>query len=336
MAVTLKDLAKSLNISVSTVNAALYNRSDISVATRKRVWEKAQEMHYRPNLLARSLVTRKTHVIGVVVPDLSRSFFTEVIKGIEEAASSADYNLLICNTNENPERERSQLATLVGKQVDGLLLASAVRPGSTELHEQLSTLGVPCVLLDRFFAREHFVGGDDVRIGYIATEHLIEQGYHRIAHVRGPYLSTSLGRMKGYRKALRKHGMTSRESYIVEAMYHEESSGAMAVSKLLRVSQPPDAIFASSDAIAIGVLGELLRMGLQVPGEIGVVGVGNHPYGEYLRVALTTVDQNRVDIGRKATVLLIDLMGGGYKGEHRIIFIEPRLILRASSSHKFR
>src|SRR5579863_1346528 len=124
MAVTLRDLARTLGLSVSTVNAALYNRSDISSATRKRVQDMAQAMNYHPNLVARSLKTQKTYVLGVIVPDLSRSFFAEVTKGIDAVASAQSYNLLICNTGEDPSREADQMAALISKRVDGLILAS--------------------------------------------------------------------------------------------------------------------------------------------------------------------------------------------------------------------
>src|ERR1700685_3120798 len=204
MPVTLKDLAKALSLSISTVNAALYNRADISSATRKRVQDMALAMNYHPNLVARSLKTRKTYVLGVIVPDLSRSLFTEVTKGIDMVASAQGYNLVLCNTGEDPSRETGQIATLVSKRVDGLILASAHHPQSKVAPESLAVSGIPLVLVDRFFPATNFVGTDDVKIGYLATKHLIEQGYRRIAHLRGPNVSTAQGRLKGYIKALRE------------------------------------------------------------------------------------------------------------------------------------
>lgn len=331
MPITLKDLAKSLKLSVSTVNAALHNRADISQATRQKVQNMAREMNYRPNLVARSLVTRRTHVLGVVVPDLSRSFFTEVTKGIDEVSSSARYNLLLCNTGEDPAREAVGLATLAGKQVDGLIVASAFPPGSGKLREQLSGYGIPFVLIDRFFPKVSFVGGDDARIGYLATEHLIGQGYRNVAHIRGPNVPTALGRLKGYLRALRKHGIKPRKEYVVEAQYHEESSSLEAMRALLRVSPRPDAVFAASDPIAIGALEALRQVGLRVPQDIGIVGVGNHRYGEYLRIPLTTIDQNRQEIGRRAASLLLELIEGTERKSRLANLVEPTLIVRMSS-----
>jgi len=331
MAVTLKDLAKALNLSISTVDAALYNRPDISVATRKRVRAMVQEMNYRPNLVARSLVTRKTHVLGVVVPDLSRSFFTEVTKGIDHVASMSGYNILLCNTGEDPAREDEQVRTLVGKQVDGLILASAHPQGSTGLRDELANCGIPCVLVDRFFPDLPFVGGDDVQIGRLATEHLIQQGYRNIAHLRGPNVSTAIGRLEGYLKALSDHGLRPRNDCIVEASYHGESSGFKAMRKLLRVLPAADAVFAASDPIAIGALDAITEAGLRVPEDIGLVGVGNHRYGQYLRVSLTTVDQNRLEIGKQATLLLLELIEGKIDRSPRLTLLKPKLVPRESS-----
>lgn len=332
MAVTLKDLAKALGLSISTVNAALYNRTDISSATRKRVQDMALAMNYHPNLVARSLKTQKTYVLGVIVPDLSRSLFTEVTKGIDMVASAHGYNLVLCNTGEDPSRETGQIATLVSKRVDGLILASAHHPQSKVAPESLAVSGIPLVLVDRFFPATNFVGTDDVKIGYLATKHLIEQGYRRIAHLRGPNVSTAQGRLKGYIKALREFGIPTRKEYILEAQFHDESSGFKAAKKLLTIRSRPDAVFAASDPIAIGALEALLESGQRVPQDIGLIGVGSHRYGRYLRVPLSTVDQNLIEIGQQAASLLLGLIEKGAKRRKpRVILLDPKLVARESS-----
>ncbi len=334
MAVTLKDLAKTLNISVSTVNAALYNRSDISLATRKRVQDMVRAMNYRPNLIARSLKTQKTQVLGVIVPDLSRSFFTEVAKGIDIVASAKGYNLVICNTGEDALREEAQVQTLISKRVDGLILASAHDPLSPIAPNSLAISETPLVLVDRFFPGTNFVGADDVKIGYRATKHLIDQGYRRIAHLRGPKVSTAEGRLEGCLKALRESGMKTRESYILETQFHDESSGFKAATKLLKIRPRPDAIFAASDPIAIGALDAVLDSGLRVPQDMGLIGVGNHRYGRYLRVPLSTMDQSRIEIGQQAASLLLDLIeSGANRRKPRVIILDPKLIVRRSTQH---
>lgn len=332
MATRLKDIAKSLHLSISTVSAALKNRPDISPATRERVLQKVREMNYHPNILARSLVTQSTHVLGVVVPDLSRSFFAEVTKGIDMLTSAAGYSLLLCNTGEDAAREERELETLLSQQVDGLVIASAHRPNLTAPWKKLSALDIPFVLIDRRFPKVHFVGGDDERIGYIATRHLIEQGYSKIAHLSGPQdISTAIGRRKGYLKALRQSGVAPHDGYIVEAPYHRESGGYAAMQRLLSLPSPPDAVFAASDPIAIGALQAILQARLRPGPEMGLIGVGNHRYGEYLSVPLSTVDQRRIEIGKTAASLLLRMIREKGTNEPQCILIEPELIVRASS-----
>lgn len=334
MRTRLKDVAEALKLSVSTVNAALQNRPDISQKTRERVLRKARELGYLPNRVARSLVTQRTQVIGVVVPDLSRSFFTEVVTGIDEAASAAGYHLLLCNTREDPSREDSEIQTLIGSQVDGLIIASAHAPSENEVWRELRRTGVPFVLVDRFFRDTHFVGGDDEQIGFIATKHLIQQGYERIAHIRGPNVMTAIGRLKGYTQALHRHNMRVRRAYIVEAQYHDETGGSEAAYKLLSLPDSPDAIFAASDPIAIGALESLQQRGLRIPEDFGLIGVGNVRYGQYLSVPLSTVDQQRQEIGKKAGAMLVDLITGRANPRALPILLEPRLLARRSSCCK--
>jgi LacI family transcriptional regulator len=334
MAIRLKDVAAELGISISTVNAALQGRSDISRVTRERVWKKASDLGYRPNWVARSLVTQKTNVLGVVVPDLSRAFFSEVIKGIDAVAGSAGYHLLLCNTGEDPTREDEEVWTLVSKQVDGLIIASAHSPGMSDVWKRLDKSKVPIVLIDRFFPNTHFVGCDDQQIGFIATDHLIKEGYKSIAHIRGPNVSTAIGRLKGYIHALRKNGRSVKRTYVIEAHYHDEVGGFEAMETLLRLSCPPDAVFAASDPIAIGALDAARKHGLSLPADFGLIGVGNMRYGQYLIVPLSTVDQQRGEIGSKAATLLIDLIDGKASRSDKPVLLQPRLVIRNSSSRK--
>ena len=337
MATRLKDIAKSLNLSISTVSAALQNRPDISSATRERVLKKVRELNYHPNSLARSLVTRRTHILGVVIPDLSRSFFAEVTKGIDMLTSAAGYSLLLCNTGEDAAREDREIGTLVSQRVEGLIIASAHKPNSNSYCKRLAETGVPCVLIDRRFPKTHFVGGDDERIGYIATKHLVDQGYRRVSHLSGPQnISTAIGRRKGYLKAIRELDLAVPDSYIVEAPYHRESGGYEAMLQLLRLAEPPDAVFAASDPIAIGAMQAILKSGLAPGPEVGLIGVGNQRYGEYLSVPLSTVDQRRTEIGRTAASLLLQLIRERQTREPQSVLIEPELVIRESSTHASR
>ena len=332
MAIRLKDLALHLNLSVSTISAALQNRGDISEATRLRVFEAVKKFGYHPNSLARSLVTRKTNVLGVLVPDLSRSFFAEVLKGVDSVTSSAGYNLLVCNTEENAAREEEMLRMLLSNQVDGVLLASAHEPNNTAWRKTLLGSAVPVVLVDRRLPNLNFVGGDDTAIGFEATRHLYDQGYRRIAHISGPAaVTTAVGRLNGYRRALKALEIPLDESLVIESPYHEESGGYEAMQRLLSLESPPDAVFAASDPIAIGALQSALEAGLSLPAEFGLIGVGNHRYGRFLKVPLSTMDQQRSQIGLLAANLVLALIEAK-QTRPKTILIEPKLVLRDSSN----
>jgi LacI family transcriptional regulator len=332
MAIRLKDLALHLNLSVSTISAALQSREDISEATRLRVFAAVKKFGYHPNSLARSLVTRKTNVLGVLVPDLSRSFFAEVLKGIDSVTSTAGYNLLVCNTEENASREEEMFSVLLSNQVDGVLLASAHEPSNTAWRKILMGLAVPIVLIDRRLPGLNFVGGDDAGIGFQATRHLYDQGYRRIAHIAGPRtVTTAVGRLSGYRRALATLKLPSEDDLVIESHYHEESGGREAMQRLLKLASPPDAVFAASDPIAIGALQAALKAGLNLPADLGLIGVGNHRYGQFLKVPLSTLDQQRSQIGRLAANLLLELMQKK-RARPKSILTEPKLVVRDSSN----
>jgi LacI family transcriptional regulator, galactose operon repressor len=268
----------------------------------------------------------------VIVPDLSRSFYTEVLKGIDSVTSSAGYNLLVCNTEENAGREEEMVKTLLSNQVEGILLASAHGPTNTAWRKTLLELAVPVVLIDRCLAGLNFVSGDDNAIGFVATKHLYEQGYRRIAHIAGPStVSTAVGRLAGYRRALQTVDLPMDESLVVESHYHEESGGYDAMQRFLSLESPPDAVFAASDPIAIGALQAALESGLALPADFGLIGVGNHRYGRFLKVPLSTMDQERSQIGLLAAKLMLSLIE-----EQRVrpksILIEPKLVVRDSSN----
>jgi LacI family transcriptional regulator len=331
--VRLKEIARYLGISISTVSAALQNREDISESTRERVQRAADELGYQPDSIARSLVTRRSNVLGVVVPDLSRSFFSELLKGVDSIASEEGYSLLVCNTGEDAEKEDRILKMLESRRVDGLLIASARNARTKDWKRGYERLGVPVVFVDRRLPGLHFVGGDDEAIGFQATTHLAEQGYRRIAHISGPRtVATAIGRRKGYLRALKKLSIERAPELMVEANYHEESGGYEAMLKLLDLPKPPDAVFAASDPIAIGAMQAALEAGLQIPEQVGLIGVGAHQYSRYLRVPLSTIEQQRPLIGREAARMLIDFLHRGEPTRPKQILLEPQLVIRASSS----
>jgi LacI family transcriptional regulator len=330
MGVRLKDVAKALGLSISTVSAALHNRADINEATRDRVLRKASDLNYHPNRLAHGLATQKTHVLGVVVPNLSRPFFPHVLEGIDAITYPAGYTLVVFNTDDDPAREEKGISALISSQVDGLIIASALPPRNNGVWKPMDKSGVPFVLMDRFFASVPFVGADDDRIGFMVTQHMIQQGYRRIAHLAATSVVTGFGRYRGYVRALREAGIRVRRDYIVEVTWREMDGGLEGTTQLLRLRPRPDAIFAVNDLVAIGAMKTIQQAGLHIPEDCGLIGVGNVRYGDCLSVPLSTVDLHPREVGTTAATMLLSRIHGQQLAAQPV-FLEPRLIVRDSS-----
>ncbi len=333
MPVRMKDIARDLNVSVVTVSKVLRHHSDIGPATRERVLRRVKELGYEPNWVARSLVTRRTYIIGLVVPDLMHSFFAEVAKGVGRKIRPRGYNVVISNSEEDAQLEAQEVNLLLARQIDGLLLASAQKPGRSNLFQRIEEHQVPVVLIDRRISGLdlNYVGVDDVQVGFLATEHLIERGCRRIAHLRGPQISTGLGRLAGYRQALSRHGLRVPSRYVLagDAGF---STGYEAMRRLLALDPPPDGVFCYNDPVAAGAMKAALEAGLRVPEDLAVVGAGNVHYSDLLRVPLSTVDQNSSQIGEHAAELLLDLVESKRPRRPRTILLAPKLVVRDSTN----
>jgi len=330
MAVTMQDIARGLNVSVVTVSKVLRNKGKISVGTRKRVLRRAKQLNYQTNWIARSLVTRRTFTIGLLLPDFTHPFFAEIAKAVAETVRPHGYHVIISYFEENPQLEKNEAESLLARQVDGLILASAQSGASA--FEHILTRKVPFVLIDRPVAgvRASFVGVDNQAIGQLATNHLIERGCHRIAHLRGPGIGIATGRMEGYRRALAKRGLPLPPGYIVDAGY-QDHTGHDAMRQLLRTKPMPDGVFCYNDPVAIGAMRAISEAGLRVPDDIAVVGAGNVHYSDFLAVPLTTVDQGTFEIGKRAADLLLERIASKRTLRPKKVLIEPRLVIRRST-----
>ena len=311
MAITMKDIARDLNVSVVTVSKVLRNHSDISPETRKRVLRRVKELGYQPNLAARSLVTGLSYTIGLVIPTMTHPFFAEIAKGISARIRRKGYSLVISSSEEDPELEKMEIGHLLARQVDALIIATVQT--SAESFHRVQERKIPYVLIDRKFPglNSNYVGVDDEEIGRLATNHLIESGCRRIAHIRGPELSTGLGRLEGYRSALGEHSLEINPAYVVWGKSYDdngEESGYEAMRKLLVLSPQPDAVVCFNDPIAIGAMQAIWEVGLQVPQDIALIGAGNLRFDELLRVPLSSIDQRSVAIGEKAAILALQLI----------------------------
>jgi len=329
---TMKRIAGELGVSITTVSKVLNHHADISEATRNRVLAKVEELGYQRNAVARSLTLRRTHTLGIVIPDLMHSFFVEVIAGIEPVASARGFGLLLCSSGEDPRKERSELDLLRGRQVDGVVIASAHASGNTDMLKQLTRHGTGLVMIDRDdhpSVKCHRVVTDDEQVGVLATSHLIDAGRRVIAHVAGPAIVHARRRERGWRAALAARGIRPSEAWLVAGGFME-GDGYRAMKRLLAVKPRVDAVFAANDPAAIGAMKAIWETGLRVPDDIAIVGAGDIALGDLLRVPLTTVGWSRQEQGRHAAELLLNGLDRQSDPPQRIV-IPPRLIVRESS-----
>jgi LacI family transcriptional regulator len=335
MATTLKDIAHDLGLSVVTVSKVLRKHPDISEHTKKRVLKRMKELNYQPNYAARALITGRTWTMGLIVPDLLHPFFANVANAISTEIRGQGYGMLIASSDEEPELEQEGIRQLLARRVDVIIVAST--QSTTESFRQIEEQGVPYILLDRRFQKmpANFVGVDDRVVGLLATSHLIKQGCKRIAHIRGPEVSTAIGRLEGYKEALAAHKMALRPDHIVpigtSGDHRGEKGGYEATQILLSAKSRPDGIFCFNDPVALGAMRAILDAGLRIPDDVAVVGCGNLAYSDFLRVPLSSVDQGSAKIGKTAAAMALKLAQNHSKSGLKTKLVEPSIVVRASS-----
>jgi LacI family transcriptional regulator len=332
MPVTMMDIAKDLKVSVVTVSKVLRNQGRISDATRKRVLRRAKELNYQMNWVARSLVTRRTYTIGLLLPEFTHPFSAEIARAVAQTVRPHGYHVVISCFEEDPELEVSEADSLLARRVDGLIIASSQPPRCLGLFKRIQKQKVPYVLIDRPIAglRASYVGVDNYAIGELATEHLIARGCCRIAHLRGPEVGIAAERLAGYRRALVKHGIRPSSQY-VESGGHRDDTGYEGMRKLLDLTPFPDGVFCYNDPVAIGAMRAILEVEFKLPDDICVVGAGNIHYSDQVAVPLTTVDQGTCTIGVRAAELLIARIASKRSVPAAKILIPPQLVEREST-----
>lgn len=334
MAIRLKDIARDLGISVVTVSKVLRNHEDISAETRDRVLRRMKELNYQPNLAARALVTGRSHLIGLVVPDLVHPFFAEVAKGVSSVLRTRGYGLVIASSEEDPELEKQEIGQMLARRLDALLIAST--QWTVESFRRIEEQERPYVLVDRRFSglAANFVGTDDVAVGRMATEHLLENGCKRVAYVGGEHVSTARDRLEGYRSALTSQGLPIVNEYIVRWSRFDDAAdvtGYRAAKELLALASKPDGIFCSNDPIAMGAMTAILEAGLRIPEDVCIIGAGNVRYASALRVPLSSIDQDSGLLGNRSAELALSLVETESLERPKEIVLPPKLIVRASS-----
>jgi LacI family transcriptional regulator len=335
--IRMKDIAKELGLSQATVSKVLRKHPDISEKTRLRVLERVKELDYRPNSLARSLVTGRSFLIGFVAPTLLHPFFAEIARAISAAVRDKGYFLIVSSSEEDPELEREEISRLLSRSLDALVIASAAT--DLEQFNRMDKMAQPYVLVDRDLTgiAANFVGVNEEKGGRLATEHLIEMGCQRVAHIRGQDNSTGNGRFEGYRQVLHDRGFQYREDYVVQRTFVDTETtrqGIEAMRLLLQRDPKPDGVFCFNDPLAIGAMIAILDAGLRIPEDIALIGCGNLPNDACLRVPLSSIDQHSQMIGQRAAELVLSLLESKQKPRARTIILEPTLVVRSSSQKK--
>ena len=320
-----------------TVSKVLHDHPDISDETRKRVLDYIKKVDYQPNIMARSLVTGHSFLVGLVVPDLLHPFFAEIAKSLSQTIGAKGYLLIIASSEEDPDLEAREIRQLLARRLDALVIASCAR--QSEQIEKLALQQDPCVLIDRNFPKlkANFIGVDDVQAGQIATGHLIDVGCRRIAHVRGGENSVGEGRFEGYKAALQAHGLHYRPEYVIRRPHVDVDSieqGKLAVAELLKRKVRPDAVFCYNDPLAIGAMERILDEGLRVPDDMAVIGCGNLHYDSSLRVPLSSIDQQSALMGKHAGELLMKMIKEKKPVSPRTMILQPALVARSSTNRK--
>ena len=338
--ITIQDIARELNFTPGTVSRALNDNPRISIETKRLVKEKAKELKYQRNKIASSLRSGKSHTIGVIIPSAQMNFFGSVVHGIELMASLKGYGVLLFQSEETTILEKKAIETFLSARVDGILASVAKQTSDFSHYQELQKRHIPLVFFDRTNDKMKVpaVVIDDYQGAFLATEHLIRNGYTRIAHVSGPqHISGFHSRLKGYTDALKKNKLKLDKKLIYPGNISIES-GREAIDYFFKLPEIPDAVFAVEDYTALGIIKGLKEKGIQIPDEFGVMGFANENFGEHITPSLSTVDQQTVQMGKEALSLLMNMIEAKERKNNNElqdrIVLKPLMHYRESSSGK--
>jgi LacI family transcriptional regulator len=335
---TIHDIAKKLNVTASTVSRALNDHPRISAETKRAVLKAAQKLNYQPNHIAAALRNGKSNIIGIIVPTADRSFFSSVVRGIEEIANRGRYQVMITQTYDQYEKEAATVEALLNARVDGIIASHGKETENFDHFKKVKDKGIPLILFDR--------SNDDLEVSQVviddylgafqATEHLIKQGYKRIAHFTSTKkISIYRERLRGYREALDRNGLPYDESLVITSDLQLED-GRNSMTKLLSKKPYPDAVFSASALGAVGAMQILRENGIQIPQQVGLVAFSNEPFTSFTQPSLTTVDQHSMRIGNAAAEIFLEEVSRGPEAKFipQKVVLKPELIIRESSLRK--
>ncbi|MFI7431834.1 LacI family DNA-binding transcriptional regulator [Micromonospora sp. NPDC049836] len=327
---TIYDVARKAGVSPATVSRVLNGRASVDPEMAARVRQATVDLDYRPNAVARSLRRSRTSLWAVIISDIGNPFFTSMVRGVEDVAQEAGFSVVLCNGDENPEKEARYVAAALAERMAGVIISSSGRPA---LINRLVQAGIPVVAIDR---QPRGIAVDTVLVdnthgAELATTHLIDNGYRRIACITGPRrISTAMHRLRGYQKALKASGKPAPDELIRYADFREEG-GYRAMASLLATEEPPDAVFATNNLMTVGAVECLVDSGIGVPDRCGIVGFDDIPWAHLVRPSLSTVTQPTYDLGRSAAALLVERIADPAKAPSTVV-LRTELRVRESST----
>jgi len=332
--ITITDIAKKLGISASTVSRALSDHPDIKTETKKLVQDLAEEFYYKPNSIAQSLKNKRTTIIGVIVPEIKHDFFSSAISGIEEVAYHSGFTIIVCQSNEDFEREVINTNSLIQQRVAGIAASISQNTKTGEHFQSVINRGIPLVFFDRACSDVAVskVIIDDAKSAFDAVSHLTGKGYKKIAHFTGPEdLGICKLRLQGYTEALKAANIPLQNNLIKYGGLHE-TDGYNAMDSLLAEQNIPDAIFAVNDPVAVGAFQRIKETGLKIPDDIGIVGFSNNKITALVDPPMTTVDQPSFEMGKRAAEILIEMIENEkIPAKPQTVVLEAKLIVRSST-----
>ncbi|AWG22681.1 LacI family transcriptional regulator [Flavobacterium faecale] len=334
--ITIKDIAKKLKISVSTVSRAFNDKADINATTKDLVLKTAKELGYRPNPIAKKLMQQRSYTIGIIVPEFVNAFFPKVIIGVQEIALKKGYQVLIAQSNECYETELKNIKTLEDSMVDGLIISLSSESKNTEYYQDLIRSGFPIVFFNRVNNQLNCskIVFNDYKWALFATEHLINEGYQNIVHLKGNEgISLSNERMRGFMDAHHKHKRIFDFAQIIPTGFTIKD-GRRAALEIIKKGTIPDAIFAANDPVAIGAMQVFKENGFQIPNDIAFVGFTESQMATIIEPPLTSVSQPANEIGKAAAQILLEQIESKVKFKPRTITLNGELNIRASSIRK--
>ncbi|KAA3656431.1 MAG: LacI family transcriptional regulator [Calditrichaeota bacterium] len=326
------DIAKQLNVTRMTVSKALRDHSDISHEMKEKVRGVAKELGYIPNRMASQLQNKKSHTIGVVIPDISNSFFSYTVHGIMDAAEHHGYDIIMAGSRESERVEKNNIFKLLSLQVDGILVAVSTHTTDREIFEIVKRTKTPLVFFDRSIKDAGFscVGIDNVQAAFKLVSFVIQQGYTKIAHLGG-YSDFSVAKMRceGYRKALAENNIPVNNDWIIKEMF-DRNSGYKGFKKLFSLENKPEVIFAANDIIAQGTYDAAREAGIRIPEDLGIVAFGHHEFATFLYPTLTVIDGSPKAVGQKALNLLVEEIGTSGKTIAQNVHLQAEIEINQS------